>query len=457
MIASTNPSHDPDLSSALDALPDGLIHLHGDGRVGVFNRVAGVISGIDPQRVQGMSFAALCREGNLNWTVLQEMIEGGRNGNVILRCDPVGAVLASLRRIDPADAAGGYLLQLRDLTVLDHVRRQAEGRRQFAPLAPAADHRMRPDGALDRILSRGERAFLQGARVIITGESGVGKTEVARHLHHFVASATDPFIVVNCAAIPEGLFESELFGYERGAFTGAAQEGKKGLIEAAEGGTLFLDEVGEIPLPLQAKLLSYLEDGVVTRIGGTRPRPANVRVISATNRDLLEMAERREFRLDLYYRLAVVQLPILPLREMPELIDHLIDRFLSMINNRRTMPMRLSEHMRARLRGYRYPGNIRELWNLMQQISVLGEQDDELPEALRAMPSDALLACPDATGGYLSLSGRPLRDAVSEFELRVIQEAIRIHGSKRKAAVALGVDIGTISRKTKKLNRGDEE
>nr|WP_281242646.1 sigma 54-interacting transcriptional regulator [Salinihabitans flavidus] len=297
------------------------------------------------------------------------------------------------------------------------------------------------------MLSRGERALVQGARVIITGESGVGKTEVARHLHAFVAGATDPFVAVNCAAIPESLFESELFGYEKGAFTGASTDGKKGLIEAAEGGTLFLDEVGEIPLPLQAKLLSFLEDGVITRIGGTRPRRVNVRVISATNRDLPEMAEERQFRLDLYYRLAVVNMPMRPLRELPEILGYLVDRFLAAINKRRSVPLVLDEDMRARLLAYDYPGNIRELWNLIQQISVLGVDEDEMPRRLMALAPEEPPAQPD---GQPDLSaGLDLRAAVAEYELRIIKDAIRIHGSKRKAAAALGVDIATISRKTR--------
>ncbi|WP_165978788.1 sigma-54 interaction domain-containing protein [Antarcticimicrobium luteum] len=465
-------SHGAILAAALDALADGLILLDPSHRVVFCTREAGAMTGVETQQTQGMPFDRFCRETALNWTPVEEMLEAGRNGNVILRGDPVGTVLVSLRRVDPADATSGYLIQLRDLAVFDYVRRQAEGRRQTAPLAGATERRLRPDFArqrnisawLDRMLSRGERALLQGARVIITGESGVGKTEIARHLHSFVANATDPFIAVNCAAIPESLFESELFGYEKGAFTGASTEGKKGLIEAAEGGTLFLDEIGEIPLTLQAKLLSFLEDGVITRIGGTQPRRANVRVISATNRDLLAMAESREFRLDLYYRLAVVNMPMRPLREMPEILDHLIDRFLGAINKRRSVPFGLSDDLRARMLAYHYPGNIRELWNLMQQISVLGEDEDELPRRLRAVPDAALAAGHPAVRGKVAETAEPLRgdktlrEAVAEYELRIIQEAIRIHGSKRKAAAALGVDIGTVSRKTKKTedpNRGD--
>ncbi|RWR50969.1 AAA family ATPase [Sinirhodobacter ferrireducens] len=458
MTSHTDPQR-PALETALDALPDGLIVLDAAGAVTHLNREAAMIGGLDATTAPGQTLARLGAGSALNWLPVEEMIEAGRTGSVMLRGDTVGAVLVTLRRI----ATGGHVLTLRDLAVLDHARRQAAGQRDAAPFPTTAERRLRPDFArqrhlspwLDRMMSRGERALLQGARVIITGESGVGKTEIARHLHAFVSNATDPFIAVNCAAIPETLFESELFGYEKGAFTGASTEGKKGLIEMAEGGTLFLDEIGEIPLPLQAKLLTFLEDGMVMRIGGTRPRRVSVRVISATNRDLLAMAEERRFRLDLYYRLAVVNMPIKPLREVPELLDHLIERFLTAINQRRSQPLDLSEDLCARLRAYQYPGNIRELWNLMQQISVLGDDIDELPRRLMAIDLDvgpvrAPATAPAVAGAEDRPEGLPLREALAEYELRIIEEAIRIHGSKRKAAAALGVDIGTISRKTRK-------
>ncbi|MCR8546905.1 sigma 54-interacting transcriptional regulator [Salipiger sp. P9] len=449
------PNTRPGLETALDALADGLIVLDAARAIAFANREAGAITGIAAAEMKGRTLADLSASAALNWAPIEEMLETGRSGHMILRGETVGAVFVTLRRVSATGPQEGHVITLRDLAVFDHARRQATGQRNTMALNSTAERRLRPDFArqraispwLDRMMSRGERALLQGARVIITGESGVGKTEIARHLHSFVANGSDPFIAVNCAAIPESLFESELFGYEKGAFTGASTEGKKGLIEAAEGGTLFLDEIGEIPLPLQAKLLSFLEDGVITRIGGTRPRRVNVRIISATNRDLLAMAEERAFRLDLYYRLAVVNMPMRPLREVPELLDHLINRFLTAINQRRSIPLDLPDDLRARLRAYRYPGNIRELWNLMQQISVLGEDLEDLPRRLLAVDPDAPMLRAPAPGDD---TDRPLREAVADYELRIIEEAIRRHGSKRKAAAALGVDIGTISRKTRK-------
>lgn len=434
------------LKAAVDAAPDGILVLDGGHVIVQINREALAISGLRDRRPLGRTLAEVAGDSPLDWQPVLEMLAEGRSGEVIIRSENIGSIFVTLRRI--SDIPGASVLTLRDLAVFDHARRMASGQRDPASFTSTVERRLRPDFArqrqlspyLDRIIARGERALLQGARVIINGESGVGKTEIARHLHSFVATATDPFVAVNCAAIPESLFESELFGYEKGSFTGALNEGKKGLIETAEGGTLFLDEIGEIPLTLQAKLLSFLEDGMFLRVGATKPRRANVRIISATNRDLLVMAEERRFRLDLYYRLAVVNMPIKPLREMPELLDHLIDRFLTAINQRRTTPLTLSDDMRRRLRAYHYPGNIRELANLLQQISVLGDDEDEIPRRLQSAPLAQTPEVPLAAG--------TLRDRLAAFEAGIIADAIREHGSKRKAAAALGVDIGTIVRKT---------
>ena len=449
--AGTAPVADRDrarlLLAAFEAAPDGIVVLDPERRVALANREAIAIAGLAARPEAGQPFAEAMRDSPLNWTPVAEMIEEDRTGEAIIRSENIGSVFVTLRRLP--DLPGAVLITLRDLAVFDHARRMASGQRDPTSYTSGVERRLRPDFArqrqlspyLDRIIARGERALLQGARVIITGESGVGKTEIARHLHSFVANANDPFVAVNCAAIPESLFESELFGYEKGAFTGALSEGKKGLIETAEGGTLFLDEIGEIPLTLQAKLLSFLEEGWFLRVGSTKPRRINVRVISATNRDLLQMAEDRRFRLDLYYRLAVVNMPIKPLREMPELLDHLIERFLSALNKRRSAPLRLSADLMGRLRAYAYPGNIRELANLLQQISVLDDDEDEMPRRLRNLDPAAAaagVAAPDAA----------LRDRVAAFEAEIIADAIRRHGSKRRAAQALGVDIGTIVRKT---------
>lgn len=233
-----------------------------------------------------------------------------------------------------------------------------------------------------------------------------------------------------------------MFGYERGAFTGALSAGRKGLIEAANGGTLFLDEVGEIPIAMQAKLLKFLETGTVQRVGSAAEKVVRVRVIAATNRNLDDMAKSGQFRRDLYYRLAVVPLNVRSLKDSPELIGELIDYFVAVLNERREQPLSLTGECKKRLMSYSFPGNIRELQNIIQQISIVaGEVADQshLPETI------LLDSLPPAV--QMSDDG-DLKARVRAYERQIINQAIGRLGSKRKAAEALGVDIGTIVRKT---------
>ena len=431
------------------SLSEGVIVIRADRKIIFANAEASSILDTPANDIAGRDLGRLLEMGGYDWGDALETAADQSSGDFIIRGGKRGTIFVSIRRILGAD--GGVVLTFRDLEVFDHKRRVARGLPHPSE-TPGFERKMRPDFAyqrrlssyLDQMISRGERALLQGARVIITGESGVGKTEIARHLHNFVAAVGDPFVVVNCAAIPETLFESELFGYEKGAFTGALSGGRLGLIEQAEGGTLFLDEVGEIPLHLQAKMLNFLEDGTVQRVGAAKPKQVHVRIISATNRDLETMAEERTFRRDLYYRLAVVRLPIRPLKETPELITHLIDRFLGAINRRRKTELQLSDTLRQKLLEYDYPGNIRELYNLMQQISVLSEED-EIPRRLnRPLRVDAAAS----TAEEILKDGCDLAQIVSNYEIEIIQAAIGKYGSEREAATALGVDMETLLRKS---------
>lgn len=442
-------------AAALDALPDGIMLLDEGGRVLLINAPAAEMLGLPRDAAAGENFARLAERSAADLAEMLELVESGRKAEVIVTTGDGRALMASLRQIE-GDGAGGarMLVQLRDLAVLDHERdrvRAKESRRSFRflsqqKLRPDMSHQRRLSPALDRLLTLGERSMAQQARVLLTGESGVGKTEIARHLHVSVSNPNAPFVHVNCGSIPETLFESEMFGYERGSFTGALQSGRKGMIEAADGGTLFLDEVGEIPLAMQAKLLKFLESSTIQRIGGVSEHSVKVRVISATNRDLEAMVKRGEFRRDLFYRLAVVPLSVRPLRESPELFDDLIDYLVAVTNQQRVAPMSIARECRERLRRYAFPGNIRELHNIIQQLSVIADGVAEVRHLPEAVVTAGMTA---ATAGVSDdLAGVDLKDMVRAYERRLIDKAIAKHGSKRKAAEALGVDIGTIVRKT---------
>jgi DNA-binding NtrC family response regulator len=214
------------------------------------------------------------------------------------------------------------------------------------------------------------------AQVLITGENGTGKEMVARQVHLSSRRYGRPFVAVNAAAIPADLVESELFGHERGAFTGAHQS-RAGCFEQANGGTLFLDEVGDMPLPMQAKLLRALQERVVQRIGGQKEIAVDVRVVAATNQDLTELVQKKEFREDLYYRLHVVRIHLPPLRERPEDLDELAPFFLQQACSRNGLPRkRLLREAFDWLRAQQWPGNVRQLKNVIEGAAILGEGSD---------------------------------------------------------------------------------
>jgi len=300
-------------------------------------------------------------------------------------------------------------------------------------------------------VNMGMKALKMGSRIHFTGESGTGKTEVAQFLHASVMGKRKPFIHVNCGSIPETLFESELFGYERGSFTGANQKGKLGLIEAANGGTLFLDEVGEIPMSSQPKLLNFLENGTIQKVGSTVIKKVNVKVISATNRDLFNMVKERVFREDLYYRLSVIVIDIPSLKNRVELIPKLVSRIVKDINHRRDSPFVLDDACMKALCRYHYPGNIRELQNILEYAAVCSDGMATLEDfpfhVLERVENNSCIAEKN-DGNDTELL--PLKERVRNFEKEYIEKALDKYGSKRKTAEALKVDIATVVRKLKR-------
>lgn len=276
---------------------------------------------------------------------------------------------------------------------------------------------------------------------LITGETGSGKEVVARAIH--ALSGRGPFVAVNCAALPEQLLESELFGHERGAFTGADRE-KAGLFEAAHGGVLFLDEVGEMPRPLQPKLLRALEEGEVRRVGSSKPRSVDVRIVAATNRDLEEAVASGDFREDLYWRLDVVSLAVPPLRDRPADIPLLAEHFLEQARRRggEGLAERIAPGAMALMTAYPWPGNVRELRNAVESAATLCDGPAVEASDLPARVRDAATATGLVQGA--ASEGLPLR----EVERRYIMEVLhRTGGNRSRAAEILGLDRKTLYRK----------
>jgi len=323
------------------------------------------------------------------------------------------------------------------------------------PIRSTSDRTVWVSSAMREIRAVIEQIGDTDVTVLIQGESGVGKEVVAREVHEVSSRARGPFVKVNCAALPTELLESELFGYEKGAFTGAHGR-KQGRFELAHGGTIFLDEIGEMGAPLQAKLLQVLQDSEFTRLGGNREIRVDVRVVCATNRALVDMVARGDFREDLFFRLNVVAIEIPPLRDRREEIPLLVETFLARYGALYGRPRRgLSQSLIEAMRRHPFPGNVRELENMIKRIVVLETEDGVLRELTRSRPSrgerraelEALLIEMEETAGEL-----PLREVGRRFALEVEREAIehmlKLTGWNRKQAAArLGISYKTLLQK----------
>lgn len=292
--------------------------------------------------------------------------------------------------------------------------------------------------SMRQIVEMTSRIASVDSTVLITGESGTGKDVVAKLIHRQDKGDQNPFITINCAAIPEQLLESELFGYEGGAFTGARKQGKAGMFELAHSGTLFLDEVGELPLSLQVKLLRSIQDRKIFRVGGTKPISINVRIITATNKDLLAMIKDKAFREDLYYRLMVIPIHIPPLRERKEDIPLLVFHFIDEFNHHFGFKKAILPQAMDCLLDYSWPGNVRELRNVIERIVVISPGSEitlnDLPDIIRSKK-------------FLPETGTRLKEAMMETEKYLLSEAYKKHGSWQKVAEILGVNLSTLYRK----------
>ncbi len=358
----------------------------------------------------------------------------------------------------------GQLLQLQAL-VADKTRAlQAKNQLLTRALETAAARYgiIGTSPALLQALSELERVSEASASVLLLGESGTGKELFARAVHLSSQRRDQPFIKVNCAAIPDTLFESELFGYERGAFTGA-QTARAGWFEQADQGTIFLDEIGEMPLPMQTKLLRTLQEGTIVRLGGKRELKVAVRVVAATNRDLAQDVARGTFRRDLFYRLNVIPIRLPSLRERPQDIRALTIHFLSRVNQDNQRNVSLSAQALSKLEQHAWPGNIRELGNVIERLVLLTDSTmvsgPELERFLPtgpegAAPGSALVATPDVKP--LAIAAAPLvRDyqAAQSHSPAQLQQALAAHGGNQsRAAQAMGLTVRQFSYRLRKIS-----
>jgi PAS domain S-box-containing protein len=312
------------------------------------------------------------------------------------------------------------------------------------------------DSKMQRVLDLILRIADSDATVILYGESGVGKGIIAQFIHEQSnRKSKGKFIKIDCGAIPPSLLESELFGYERGAFTGARTEGKTGLFELANHGTLFLDEIGEVPISLQSKLLNVLQDKTIMRVGGTKPIPIDIRIICATNKNLESMVIEGTFRADLFYRLNVIPITIPPLRERKEDIMVLTVTFLKRFSEKYNRHVTILPEVIDYFLEYPWPGNVRELENTMERLVLLNQNGvikvEDLPEKVKSYIQHQAKPVPGQTHIYNTITtNMELKKAVAEVERNLIKLALLKNRTLAAAARSLGIDISTLLRKCKK-------
>lgn len=296
-----------------------------------------------------------------------------------------------------------------------------------------------------------QKSAITNTTILLTGESGTGKSFLAKEIHKNSKRSQAPFVHVNCAAIPYNLIESELFGYEEGAFTGAKRGGRGGYFEMAEGGTLFLDEISEMPLPLQGKLLEVMQSKTYFRVGGTKKKTANVRIVAATNQDLHELVMERKFREDLYYRIHVFPIHLLPLREQKEAIQRIAADLIPDICNRLDVPQQvLSPDAVEKMVEYDWPGNIRELENVLEKACILSNGKVIYPEDIDISMN--------MNTGIKTKEQMSLKQQRENFERNVIEKTLAMYeGSKTKTAKHLGIGRTSLFEKINKYGINDVE
>ena len=345
------------------------------------------------------------------------------------------------------------LSNVRDITQLNQLKEQVgeySRRLRQAERAARDDKFLAVSKEMENIVKTAARVASISSPVLIQGESGVGKDMLARYIHDCSdVSENRPFVQINCSAIPETLLESELFGYEAGAFTGASSKGKMGLWELADNGTLFLDEIGEMPLSLQVKMLQVLQEGTIIRIGGTKKIKLNTRIIAATNSNLEKLMAVGKFRQDLYYRLNVIPFRIPPLRERKADLLPLMFYFLEKKNLKFNLNRKLSANAVEILASYDWPGNVRELNNMIEHLMIMTEGDviDEkiIPHYIvQSMKKPLYIETPDYFNSF------NLDDIIASVEQEVIRKAIAEFGALKNVSEHLRIDLSTLVRKKRR-------
>ena len=450
------------LETIFNASSDGIWVCNGRGVVIAVNRASEILNGIKAKDVIGRGVDDLLKNKVFDQSATRLVLDCGRRKTIMQYIAKTDKYLLSTGTPVQDDKGEIFLVVVneRDITELNQLRRQIEQNREITKrykekLADlslvellrneiiAESDKMRQILQMSLKLSR-----IDGCNILILGESGTGKGLLAKLIHKNSNRRKNPFVEINCAALPENLLEAELFGYEKGAYTGAGDKGKIGLFELAQGGTLFLDEIGDMPPVLQAKLLKYLDDKKIRRIGGTQSIKVACATIAATNQDLITLVKKRKFREDLYYRLNSFILQIPPLRERPEDIAELIRFYLNKYNRKYKSTKKFDPSLIQALEKHAFPGNVRELKNIIENAVVMSDKhliDNFIPFGLKVREES-----PDPDAGPDSNKSLRLADHLREVERRILLQAKQRCRSTREMAAILGISQPSVVRKLNK-------
>jgi PAS domain S-box-containing protein len=444
----------------INSTSDGLWICDGGANVLRVNPASERINNIRAADVVGRNMRDLVKEGLFDRSVTLEVLRTRAPVNMLQTRGARKLILTGVPVLDDAGELIRVVVTEKDVSETDRLHRELEDQEALNDGYRTQMLQMQVlESELDRLIARSPRmvnALRQAIKVssvdstvLILGESGVGKGVIADLIHRLSSRSKHPLIKINCGAIPESLIEAELFGYEKGAFTGAQTGGKAGYFELADGGILFLDEIAELPLSSQVKLLRFLEDGRIVRVGATRGRELDVRILAATHRNLQAMVTSGAFRLDLFYRLNVIPLQVPALRDRPDCILPALRRYLDEFGERIGGRRRLSRAASEVLLAYAWPGNMRELINVCERLAVMS--DTEVID-VGDLPVDIVGA---AAGSSSATSqewpeAMTLAQVLDSTERELLLRARARHGSQARMAAALGVDQSTIARKLKR-------
>lgn len=448
-----------ELDTIIDSSSDGLFVCDADANVIRVNPASEKIHNLPASKLIGRNMRELIETGFIDRSAALEASQSKQRVSMLQNKNGNKLISIATPVFDEQGALVRVVVSERDISEIDNLQRQLETqeafkvgfRDQMLAMQQAeleAQQIIARSPAMIRALEQAIKVSKADSSVLILGESGAGKGLIADMIHKHSPRTEQPLIKINCGAIPESLIEAELFGYEKGAFTGAQTSGKPGHFELADGGTLFLDEIAELPLPSQVKLLRFLEDGQITRLGDTRNRTVNVRVLAATHQNMEQLVEQGRFRLDLYYRLNVIPIQIPALRERHDCIVPLIRHYIDEFSHQTGVHKRLTRAALDALTVYPYPGNVRELMNLCERMVVMSETElidlSDLPAQVTSF----------STKNQLTLDhlppGQSLQQTLDQVERSLLVSACRKYSNQTEIASALGVNQSTIARKLKK-------